>query len=104
MRGVVCSGGVYGEVLVKHDCLVVLSDPPAMDGPLQPNFILHRARGSKEEAKREQRGAGSPLRPVSSHPHLMGLELTRFPEGASGDGERSWSDEEEQGSWVPQRG
>lgn len=101
MRGVVCSGGVYGEVLVKHDCLVVLSDPPAMDGPLQPNFILHQARG----AKAEQRGAGSPLRPVSSHPApLMGLELTRFPEGASSDGERSWSDEEKQGSWVPQRG
>lgn len=33
-------GGVEGEAMVKHGCLVVWSDPPPWMGPPQANFIL----------------------------------------------------------------
>lgn len=40
-------GGVEGEAMVKHGCLVVWIDPPPWIGPPQANFILHWAAEQK---------------------------------------------------------
>lgn len=87
-------GGVEGEAMVKHGCLVVWIDPPPWMGPPQANFILHWAA--------EQRGTGCPLRPTSSSP-LTGLGLTWFPEGHCLVWWWGTSGEEEQVGLISQR-